>query len=38
MYGAYDPKNIAQFNWTKKLQKKFTTEKNYFFFKKLESK
>jgi len=38
MYGAYDPKNIPQYNRTRKLIKKFTLTKNYFYFKKLENK
>lgn len=38
LYGAYDPKNIAQFNRTKKIKQNFSHPKSYFFFKKLEIK
>ena len=37
-YGAYDPKNISQYNWVQRLQNTFTDPRNYFFFKKLEQK
>jgi uncharacterized LabA/DUF88 family protein len=38
LYGAYDPKNPSQYNWIQKLKTKFPWQKNYFFFKKLETK
>lgn len=37
-YGAYDKRNISQYNWVNKLQTTFTDKKFYFYFKKLEKK